>query len=55
MRTRCFKQTRNTAPEPVDPILEGLSLLLDLESNPERELSRYEKRLLRKTYGAAFS
>jgi hypothetical protein len=41
--------------EPVDPILEGLSLLLDLESNPERELSRYEKRRLRKTLGAAFS
>jgi hypothetical protein len=36
--------------QPVDPTLEGLSLLLDLESNPERELSRYEKRLLRKAY-----
>jgi hypothetical protein len=31
-----------------DPILESLSLLLELENNPERELSRYEKRRLRK-------
>jgi hypothetical protein len=30
------------------PILESLSLLLELENNPERELSRYEKRRLRK-------
>ena len=36
--------------QPVDPILESLSLLLDLESNPEREFSRYEKRRLRKAY-----
>jgi hypothetical protein len=34
--------------QPVDPILEGLSLILEMESNPERKLSRYEKRRLRK-------